>query len=163
MIDFASLRPDLLHALRSAGWQPDRKVSVGPWLEALQREGYVPHREAEEILAALGGLEIEPVNRSGLHFSNDEPFKIDPIAAGSGHRDLALEIEKILGGTYFPIGEWLSYSSVFIEAGGRVVAAGLGWIWEMGRTFEGALELAVFADRPLLCLHTDPGLDPWPK
>ncbi|MFF2331207.1 MULTISPECIES: SUKH-3 domain-containing protein [unclassified Streptomyces] len=162
MIRFDSLRPDLLRALRDAGWHPRRRVGVSPWLDSLQQEGYLPNQQAEEILAALGGLVIEPINQSGSNFSNDEPFNFDPISAGSGQRGLATEIEGVLGGQYFPIGEWLSYSSVFIEAEGKVVAAGLGWIWEMGSTFEDALELAICADRPLVCLYSDPGLEPWP-
>ncbi|MEU8939245.1 SUKH-3 domain-containing protein [Streptomyces goshikiensis] len=162
MLRFDSLRPDLLRALRDAGWHPQRRVSVSPWLDSLQQEGYLPNLQAEEILAALGGLAIEPINQSGPNFSNDEPFNFDPISAGSGQRGLASEIEGVLGGQYFPIGEWLSYSSVFIEADGKVVAAGLGWIWEMGSTFEDALELAICAERPLVCLHSDPGLEPWP-
>jgi len=44
-----------------------------------------------------------------------------------------------------------------------VVAAGMGWIWELGSTFEDSLELAVCAKRPLVCLHSDLGLDPWPS
>ncbi len=77
-------------------------------------------------------------------------------------RASAVEVESVLGGRSFPIGEWLSHSSVFVEARGRVVAAGMGWIWELGSSVEESLELAVTADRPLLCLHSDPGLDPWP-
>jgi hypothetical protein len=163
MIRFDSLRPDLLQALRDSGWHPQRRVDVGLWLDSLRQEGYAPNPKAEEILAALGGLVIEPINQSGPNFSNDEPFSFDPISAGAGQRGLVLEIEEALGGQYFPIGEWLSYSSVFVESGGKVVAAGLGWIWGMGSTFEDALELAICADRPLVCLHSDPGLDPWPR
>ncbi|GLY24029.1 hypothetical protein Misp04_37610 [Micromonospora sp. NBRC 101691] len=138
-------------------------MDAGPWIDSLRRQGYVSHSKAEEVLVALGGLVIEPVNQSGPNFSNDEPFNFDPLSAGVGQRGLALEIEGVLGGHYFPVGEWLSYSSVFVESGGRVVAAGLGWIWEMGRTVEGAVELAVYADRPLVCLHSDAGLEPWPR
>jgi hypothetical protein len=163
MIRFDSICPDLLQALRDSGWSPQRKVDAGPWLDSLRQEGYVPNSKAEEILTALGGLAIEPVNQSGPNFSNDEPFNFDPISAGGGQRDLALEIERVLGGNYFPIGEWLSYSSVFVEDGGKVVAAGLGWIWGMGATFEDALGMAICADRPLVCLHSDPGLEPWPR
>ncbi|RSS51710.1 hypothetical protein EF912_20305 [Streptomyces sp. WAC07061] len=162
MVRFDSLSPDLLRALRDAGWHPQRRVNISPWLDSLRQEGYLPNPQAEEILAALGGLVIEPINQSGPNFSNDEPFNFDPISAGSGQRALASEIEGALGGQYFPIGEWLSFSSVFIEADGKVVAAGLGWIWDMGSTFEDALELAICADRPLACLHSDPGLEPWP-
>ncbi|WP_120719582.1 SUKH-3 domain-containing protein [Streptomyces hundungensis] len=163
MLRFDSLCPELLQALSDAGWDPQRRVDVSAWSDALRQEGYVPNQQVDEVLAALGGLTIEPVNQAGPNFSNDEPLNLDPISAGSGQRALALEIEQVLGGQYFPIGEWLSYSSVFMEADGRVVAAGLGWIWEMGSSFEDALELAICADRPLVCLYSDPGLDPWPK
>ncbi|MET3986989.1 hypothetical protein ABIC27_004886 [Streptomyces sp. PvR034] len=130
-------------------------------MEVFLQEGFLSNSRAEEVLSTLGGLTIESVNKSGPYFSNDEPFSFDPISAGN-QRGLALEIEQVLGGRYFPIGEWLSYSSVFMESGGKVVAAGLGWIWAMGSSFEDALELAIYADRPLECLHTDSGLDPWP-
>ncbi|MFG3409618.1 hypothetical protein [Streptomyces sp. NPDC048142] len=75
---------------------------------------------------------------------------------------MAAEVEDVLGGTYFPIEGWRSYSSAFVEAEGKVIATGMGWIWELGATFEEALELAICANRPLVCLHSDPGLEPWP-
>ncbi|WP_329076590.1 SUKH-3 domain-containing protein [Streptomyces niveus] len=121
------------------------------------------HERGHALLAAVGGLSIDPTNRVGPNFHNDEPFNLDPLAAGSGQRALAVEVETVLGGDYFPIGEWLSYSSVFLESRGRVVAAGMGWMWELGPTFEESLELAVCANRPLVCLHSDPGLEPWPS
>ncbi|MFF5441075.1 SUKH-3 domain-containing protein [Streptomyces achromogenes] len=163
LICFDSLSEDLLGALVASGWSAGRQVDAGRWVEPLEREGYRSHPLAEEILAAVGGLSIEPVSRVGPNFKNDEPYNFDPFAAGSGQRDLATEVEGALGGHYFPVGEWLSYSSVFVEAGGRVVAAGMGWIWELGSTFEASLELAVCAHRPLVCLHSHPGLDPWPR
>ncbi|MFH9073548.1 SUKH-3 domain-containing protein [Streptomyces alboflavus] len=163
LIRFDSLSEDLLGALGAAGWSGDRKVDADRWVKPLEGEGHRSHPLAGEILASVGGLSIEPVNRVGPNFSNDEPYNFDPFAAGSGQRDLAAEVEGVLGGNYFPIGEWLSYSSVFVEAGGRVVAVGMGWIWELGSTFEDSLELAVCANRPLVCLHSDPGLAPWPR
>lgn len=163
LIRFDSLSEDLVGALVASEWSAERKVDAGQWVEPLEGEGYRSHPLAEKILEAVGGLSIDPVNRLGPNFSNDEPYNFDPIAAGSGQRDLAEEVERVLGGDYFPIGEWLSYSSVFVEAGGRVVAAGMGWIWELGSTFEESLELAVCANRSLICLYSDPGLDPWPR
>ncbi|WP_405660391.1 SUKH-3 domain-containing protein [Streptomyces sp. RK9] len=157
-----ALGRDLLGALVASGWSAERAVDPDRWVEPLEREGYRVHPLAEEVLAVVGGLSVEPVNRVGPNFSNDEPYNFDPLEAGAGQRDLAVEVEGVLGGDYFPIGEWLSHSSVFLEAGGRVVAAGMGWIWELGATFEESLELAVCAKRPLVCLYSDPGLDPWP-
>jgi len=40
---------------------------------------------------------------------------------------------------------------------------GMGWMWELGSTFEEALELAICADRPLICRYTRPGIEPWPR
>lgn len=162
MIQFDSLSPNLLQALHTAGWYSGRRVDPSYWLDSLRNEGYASNAHAEEILSALGGLVVQPTSLSGPNFSNDEPFNFDPISAGAGQQGLALEIEAVLGARVFPIGEWLSYSSVFVEAGGKVVAAGLGWIWGMGSTFEDALAMAICPDRPLVCLHSDPGLEPWP-
>lgn len=163
MIHFELLRPDLLAALERSGWSMQRSVDADQWVRSLENEGYRVHSLAEEVLAALGGLSIEPLNRVGPNFTNDEPLNFDPIAGGAGQRDMAVEVESVLGGAYFPIGEWLSYSSVFLEARGRVISTGMGWIWELGPTFEEALELAICANRPLVCLHSDPGLAPWPR
>jgi hypothetical protein len=162
VIQFDSIHPDVLAAISASGWLPGRRVDVDRWIAPLRGEGYRVSPLAKEILSSLGGLVVDPVNISGPNFSNDEPLNFDPISAGSGQRELAEEVENILGGSYFPIGEWLSFSSVFVESGGRVVATGMGWIWELGKTFEEGLELAVRAHRPLICLHSDSGLDPWP-
>ncbi|MFH8982963.1 SUKH-3 domain-containing protein [Streptomyces varsoviensis] len=163
LIRFDSLSQATLGALAVSGWNPERAVDAVQWVKPLEDEGYRIHPLAEEVIAKLGGLSVEPVNRVGFNFTNDEPYNFDPFAAGSGQRALAVEVERVLGGHYFPIGEWLSYSSVFVEEGGSVVAAGMGWIWDLGSTFEESLELAVCATRPLLCLHSDPGLDPGPQ
>ncbi|MFF5219559.1 SUKH-3 domain-containing protein [Micromonospora sp. NPDC000442] len=163
MIRFDSLSQDTLRALDASGWSVKRAVDAGQWVEPLEREGYQVHPLATAVLSALGGLSVEPINKVGPNFANDEPYNFDPLAAGSGQRALALEVEAVLGGQYFPIGEWLSYSSVFLESGGRVVAAGMGWFWEVGPSFEESLELAVCANRPLLCLYSDPGVIPWPS
>ncbi|WP_181803773.1 SUKH-3 domain-containing protein [Streptomyces shenzhenensis] len=162
MIRFDSLHPDVLEALGNSGWSAGRRVDTSQWVVPLEAEGYRVHPLALEVLAGLGGISVAPLNEAGPNFSNGDPFNFDPLAAGAGQRGMAVEVENILGGSYFPVGEWLSYSSVFVAAEGRVAATGMGWIWEMGATFEGALELAVLADRPLRCLYSDPGLDPWP-
>ena len=153
---------DVVAALVGAGWSPGRSVDTSAWVQTLEFEGYRLHPAADEVLVSMGGLVIPPINSKGPNFENGDPFNFDPISAGASYRDMALEIEEVLGGSYFPIGEWLSYSSVFMESGGRVVATGMGWIWGMGETFEDALRLAIFSDRPLVCLYANPGISPWP-
>ncbi|WP_412775467.1 SUKH-3 domain-containing protein [Streptomyces mirabilis] len=102
MIRFDSLDPDLLQALRDASWHSQRRVDASPWLDSLQQEGYQPNSKAEEILVALGGLVIEPVNKSGPNFSNDEPFNFDPISAGLASGPWHWRLRKLWGGAIFP-------------------------------------------------------------
>lgn len=164
MIDDANFSGAVREKLERAGWTPGRSVSVDGWFTELGAQGYRLSAIAEEVLRAFGGLSFEPINATGSNFANDEPLTFDPIAAGSGHRELALELEAELGGNWYPLGEWLSYSSVFIEDGGWVVATGLGWVWELGRSIEDAIEFSLTANRPLKCLKVlTPGADPWPK
>ena len=115
------------------------------------------------MLQAFGSLSIPPANLEGPNFSNDEPLTFDPILVGSGHYEAAAELSRELGGNWYPIGEWLGYSSVFTDVDGHMVATGLGWIWELGRTAEEAIDQAIFARRSLVCLKTlTPGASAWP-
>lgn len=141
MIDFAGFHPEVQGALREAGWFPGRQVDVEKW-SALEDGGYVFHDMAREILAGIDDLTITPVRETGPNFVNDDPFVVDP-AEGWGSRGIAEDIEDQFGGQYFPLGAWLSYSTVFVESSGRVVVAGFGPIWELGTTFEDALDLLV--------------------
>lgn len=145
-------------------WSPDRSVSIVEWVAELGAQGYELTSVASEALTSFGGLSMGPVETMGPNFTNDEPLTVDPIAAGSGHRELALELEAALGGDWYPVGEWLSYSSVFVDGSGWFVATGLGWIWELGHSIEEAVEFALAANHPLKCLKvlTD-GVEPWPK
>lgn len=163
-IDFTKFSAGVREELGGAGWTPDRSVPVAEWIAELDGQGYQVSAIAAEVLEVFGGLSLGPVNAIGPNFGNDEPLTIDPISAGSGHRALALELEAAIGGNWYPIGEWLSFSSVFIEDDGWVVATGLGWIWELGRSIEDAIEFALMANHPLKCLKVlTEGVDPWPK
>lgn len=158
-----SFSAPVLAELEAAGWTPDRSIDIPAWIEELEPQGYRLSEPAGAALRSFGGLEFGPINRTGPNFSNDEPFNIDPILAGSGHYALAEELEREIGGSWFPLGEWLSHSSVFISDRGRVVATGLGWIWDVGSSMEDAIEFALMAHRPLRCLKAlSPGAKPWP-
>lgn len=149
--------------LEAAGWMPDRAVDISAWVDELGAQGYRINDLVASALRSFGGLEIGPINTEGPNFSNDEPLNIDPILAGSGHYELAEELEHELGGAWYPFGEWLSYSSVFVSQNGWTVATGMGWIWELGASVEDAIEFALMAHHPLRCLKTlSPGAKPWP-
>src|SRR5262245_43905958 len=153
----------VLAELRAAGWSPDRAYDVSQWVAELGGEGYRLTGVAEAALVAYGGLELNPINSTGSNFGNHEPFTFDPVLAGFGHYVLADELERELGGSWYPLGEWLSGASVFVDANGWTVATGLGWVWELGASVEDAIEFALMAHRPLICLRVlSPGVEPWP-
>jgi hypothetical protein len=149
--------------LLRSGWTPDRSIDISEWEEELGAQGYRLSPTAATALRSFGELTFEPVIAQGPNFSNDEPLTVDPVLAGSGHFELAAELAAELGGNWCPFGEWLSFSSVFVEDGGRVVATGLGWIWELGESVGDAIAFALAPDRPLKCLRVlAPGAKPWP-
>lgn len=157
------LTEPVIGALKSAGWTPGRNWDISAWVEELGSQGYKISDVAEAALKSYGNLELGPLNTNGPNFSNDDPFLFDPILAGSGHYPLARELGKELGGSWYPLGEWISNASVFVNRSGWVVATGLGWIWELGSSVEDALDFALRAHRPLICLKVlDPGGKPWP-
>jgi hypothetical protein len=163
MIDLSKVSSESVEALRRAGWHEDRQADVSEWVEQLAGQGYLINDMARQVLTLFGGLSVEPVNEVGPNFENGEPLNFDPIDAGFGHHVLAEELHESLGGNWYPIAEWISFSSVFVEDSGWTVATGLGWIWELGKSIAEAIDLALLARRPLLCLKVlTPGLKPWP-
>lgn len=152
-----------LNALENAGWTPEREIDISSWMRELSQQGYQCNSAVAVALRSFGGLCLEPVNREGPNFSNDEPLNVDPILAGSGHLALADELRREIGGDWFPFAEWLSYSSVFVERSGWVVATGLGLIWELGSSVNDAVEFALLAHRPLRCIKVLDGGKPYPS
>ncbi|MET8827824.1 SUKH-3 domain-containing protein [Streptomyces sp. NPDC004610] len=57
--------------MRGSGWCLRRRGDIKSWLVALWREGHASSLKAEEFIAEFGGLVVQPVNRTGLNFSND--------------------------------------------------------------------------------------------
>ncbi|WP_166664485.1 SUKH-3 domain-containing protein [Actinophytocola oryzae] len=149
--------------LKAAGWSPERRYDVSQWTAALSDEGYRESAVATAALVSYGGLELNPTNSEGPNFGNYEPLIFDPILAGSGHYALAEELQRELGGSWYPLGEWITSASVFVDTNGWTVATGMDWIWELGASVEDAIEFALAAHRPLICLRVlNPNSDPWP-
>lgn len=153
----------VLAELEAAGWTPERAIDISAWTDELGSQGYRLSEVVSAALRSFGELSIGPINTQGPNFTNDEPLNVDPILAGSGHYALAEELERELAGSWYPFGEWLSYSSIFVNSSGWTVATGMGWIWELGTSIEDAIEFALMAHHPLRCLSVlTPGAKPWP-
>ncbi|MFI9384813.1 SUKH-3 domain-containing protein [Kutzneria sp. NPDC052558] len=164
MVEVRGFSESVRTALESAGWSADRQIDIDGWVSELAAQGYEIDVVVDRALRSFGGILVEPVNVTGPNFSNDEPLNVDPILAGSGHFELARQLTAELGGNWFPFGEWLSYSSLFVENSGWTVATGMDWIWDVGPSVEEAIEFALMAHRPLTCLETlTPGVKPWPR
>lgn len=159
---FPELSPQVRARLGEVGWTPERDVDISEWIDVLTAEGYRFGPAAEAALRSFGGLTIGPVS-DGPNFHNDEPLIVDPLSAGSGDHAFALEVSSLIGGDWFPFGEWLSSVSVYVEFEGRVVAAGMDWIWELGSTVGDAVDFCVRPTRPLRCIALlNPRSSPWP-
>ncbi|WP_197024350.1 SUKH-3 domain-containing protein [Nocardiopsis sp. CNT312] len=153
----------MIKAMEDSGWYAERIFGdADSWYYELCSRGYPGNRMALDLIRSLGGLSIGPAENSDAHFGNYEPLNVDPFAADAMGFSFFEEMSSLVGEACFPVGEWLSYSSVFITASGRMMAGGLGYVWYLGGTLEEGVQQAVMADRDLICIHSDEGLSPWP-
>ncbi|MFD5823975.1 SUKH-3 domain-containing protein [Lentzea sp. NPDC060358] len=160
---FSRLNPTTVSALRVAGWYPGRYVYVSSNINCLEAQGCTPSSAALCFLESFCGLKVGPAREDGPNFFNGEPFFVDAAGVGGRHQDESLAIGSAIGGVWFPIGWWLSYSHVFMREDGAMSAFANGLIWSVGNTPHEGLDLMVSADRPLICVHAPKGMKPWPK
>ncbi|MDT0457437.1 SUKH-3 domain-containing protein [Streptomyces sp. DSM 41527] len=160
-LDESKLHPETMQAMSESGWTPDRCIAVDAPLGELEQMGFTFAPYVRAVIANMYGLKIEPASEEGGEFGNYEPLIIRPEIIRR-HRSVAEFIDAELGGTFAPIGLWLSSSYVFLESGGRAVGYLDGLIWQLGESFEAALNLMVRADKPLECVYVRPGRRPWP-
>lgn len=157
------LEHSTVSALRLAGWHPERRVDLTAVLSVLDEQGYTSSRIITDFLESFCGLKVEPARVAGPNFSNDEPLLFDPVGVGRRHQDESVMIGGELGGSWFPIGWWLSYCHVFMEHNGGMAAYANGLIWSLGSTPCESLDLMVSASRPLVCVYAPKGMKPWPR
>lgn len=161
--DFGSrLEPSTVAALLAVGWHPGRRVDVSAAVQALEAQGYTKSPVIVDFLESFGGLKIGPAREDGPNFSNGEPFLVDPVGVGR-HQDEAEAIGAAIGGSWFPVGWWLSYSHVFMDQEGALSACANELIWSLGSNPCEGLDLMVSANRPLVCVYAPKGRKPWPR
>jgi hypothetical protein len=153
------LRPDeftpaFLALLVAAGWEPQRRVDVDPWISQLASEGFEPSPRGLAILESLGGLVVRLPPAGLMPFEQELVF--DPVEAATGEHDRAEEWEQQLGVKFFPLAEethfgnpiWLASDGAFYY--GRAVFFGL---YHIGDTLARAMDqLAFSAKSPTLRL-----------
>lgn len=157
------LDPATVSALRLAGWQPGRRMGIAEVVLPLELRGYFRSDVIDGFLESFLGLTVEPARAAGPNFVNGEPFIVDPMGVGKRHQDESVAIGAAIGGSWFPIGWWLSYSHVFMEREGALAAYANGLIWSLGNTPDEGLDLMVSATGPLVCAYAPEGMRPWPR
>ncbi|MFI5620289.1 SUKH-3 domain-containing protein [Streptomyces sp. NPDC051567] len=155
------LRPEVLNALMESGWSIGRSVDVTHILSVLREAGYHIGEQVSELYKNLYGLSVQPVDHPGAHFMNPDPVQ---FSAGWGvrHREEASRLGSLYGEDFSPLCRWLSGAHVYVSGSGRVYSWFDGLVWDIGADVRDAVEFMVFAHRPLVCVHTEPGRAPWP-
>jgi len=114
MLNFGRINRDVLVAMESAGWYSGRFLKEAEsWYGELCGAGYTENPVALDFLKELGGLVIDPIESEGARFGNYEPLNIDPFSADAMGVSFFEEMSDLVQEPCFPVGEWLSYSSVF--------------------------------------------------
>ena len=157
------LEPSTVEALNLAGWYSGRRADLSAVVPLLELQGYAANPAAVKFLESFLGLKVEPANTAGPNFSNDEPLLVDPLGVGRRHHAESVAVGAEIGGSWFPVGWWLSYCHVFMNQNGAMAAYANRMIWSLGRTPHEGLDLMISANRPLVCVYAPEGMPPWPR
>lgn len=138
--------PDVLVALRSAGWEPGREVNGPDWSSWFEEEGYSSQDEAVAILAEFGGLAIDP---SASEESAFAPARLvfNPMLASTGESPRITLREAQMGVTLTPLGEWASEYIVLYGGDGAIYVESTFGVKMVGQGLEQALETMLLGNR----------------
>jgi hypothetical protein len=87
--------------LRSAGWEPGRRVPTADWEDEIRQAGLAVHDALRDFLAEFGGLKVDQ-RGPGISVAR-APFEFDPAQAG-GDEDRFAEWSETEGVQLCPIG-----------------------------------------------------------
>lgn len=129
-------------ALRAAGWFEGRRFDTYAWTTVLRSAGYVLNHCAPRLWEAFGGLRIV----SSPARSPASSLYVDPVDACIDSRDESVRLSERLGENFSPLGMWSIQHRTYVGASGRVIAVGPGVMWDLGATFDEALDYVVNGD-----------------
>ncbi len=132
--------------LEAAGWTPERRVSVQPWVETLSEEGFTMHPRAVAVLENFGGLVIDPPKLENKFFGRAEDFHLDPVKGASGDFDRVEYWEKRLQTKLAPLGK-RSEDILLMAEDGRILTCSCTELWQIAGSFEEALEFSLIVLR----------------
>ncbi|MFG1887511.1 SUKH-3 domain-containing protein [Micromonospora sp. NPDC049051] len=116
--DERDLPPRVAQALKAAGWNPRRRVSVSDWEAALAPEGFTMHAPARAFLTEFGGLAV-PASGPGRDYARTG-VRLDPMLC-LGQRAWFTSLDAPTAGQLYPIGEEHDgHASLAIDAEGTI-------------------------------------------
>jgi hypothetical protein len=121
-------------------------VSTSLWVQALEREGYVPNAKAIAVLENLGGLTVIPETYPEALF-HPAKMMFDPVRAGSGEFDRVDWWQRACGLSLFPVAEADPVFNVVVAENGKVFDGRDSTFCQLGYSIEEALEVLLLACR----------------
>lgn len=134
------ISPQLERSLRSMGWHPDRFVLATEWERRILEYGFEALSESLDIIHSFGDIVMRPT----LAVAYQPPaLYFDPLyPGGTGFEpDRVLPFEKILCAELNPLAEVdFGHATLVLASDHRVLMSSDHLLYEMGSTFEDALE-----------------------
>jgi hypothetical protein len=131
--------PEVIKALKAAGWYEGRSYPIEKWVEALRAQGFTLNAPAVQVWREFGGLTI----LSASSRSPSSSMVIDPVDACIDSADEAAELGVRHGINYSPLGMWSGRFKVYIGEDKRLIASDLGQELLLGLSVEQSLEFVV--------------------
>jgi hypothetical protein len=103
----------------AAGWSPERRVDIAPFVKAWERKGYSPTVHAQDFMAQFGGIVVTRVTPDGC-LAKDYDFTLT-IMDIFDHQTVHEWFESICGLVFVVIGSRANDSLILMmDESGRV-------------------------------------------
>lgn len=133
--------PAVGEAVRAAGWYEGRHVDVSTWCSKLASAGFELNDLAPRIWSEYGDLTI--VSAPERHPAS---LHIDPVDACIDFADEARRMSRRLSENFSPLGMWGGQFRAYLGQSGKVLAFGMGTLWDLGDDFAQALACVVIRE-----------------
>ena len=136
----ADFTPITLHYLHRSGWVPNRQVSVGPAVTALEAEGYPVSEAAREFLKQFGGLTILFPHHQIV--GQEDDLRVDPLRAIQGiWPERVAKYSERAGEELCLVGEvYRGHMALLMGASGRLYAGADELLLLLGASARDALD-----------------------
>lgn len=129
------------------GWSPGRIIDQSKWIRDFDAAGWHPvFPIAENILATLGGLYIQPKTGEGCQYASS-PITFDPSLEESAELDDIKYWEDKFGFQSYPIGMTDDEIRLVVTDSGEILGVFSDMLFSYGTTLNDSFHCLVLADR----------------